>query len=102
AVGRAGARSGRWGVEDRRLRPAGDEGAGGRGVGGQRGTPMKKLAVSLVLGVTALTVAVAPFARGQTAFVVHKVSEAHLAGAPPSVPFFVLVVGSDARPGQSG
>ena len=58
---------------------------------------MKKLAASLVLGVTALTVAVAPFARGQTAFVVHKVNEAHLAGAPPSIPFFVLVVGRGVR-----
>lgn len=63
---------------------------------------MKKLAASLVLGVTAMTVAVAPFARGQTAFVVHKVNEAHLTSATPSMPFFVLVVGSDARPGQSG
>jgi LCP family protein required for cell wall assembly len=63
---------------------------------------MKRLVVSLVLGLTAMTIAIAPYALGRPAFVVHKVNEAHLGGASPSTPFFVLVVGSDARPGESG
>lgn len=66
-------------------------------------TARRKLVALLVVTTLAAPVLLAAsWARARPAFVLHKVDEAHLGTAAPSAPFFVAVVGSDARPGQAG
>lgn len=61
---------------------------------------MRRLAVivPVMLGVLAAGI---PVAHGETAFVIHKIDDAHFAPAPPGV-VFLLAIGSDERAGLGG
>src|SRR5207302_3783992 len=58
-------------------------------------------AVTIVLAGMVLAGALTTMARGRPALTIRRLDEAHLA-ASPGQPFFAVIVGSDARPGQSG